>query len=120
METRKHFFITAIIFFLFITGYGQETRRPGRPPIGDPKIEEKIKEFAVVRLTTDLTTLTVKEKEMIPYLIEAAKLMDDLYWEQALGDKEKFLSGIKDGAVHQFAEINYGPWERLNGEQTIC
>ena len=117
METRKHFFITAIIFFLFITGYGQEARRPVKPPTGDPQIEEKIREFAVVRLTTDLTKLSDKEKQMIPYLIEAAKLMDDLYWEQALGDKDKFLTGIKDPAVRKFAEINYGPWERLNGNK---
>jgi len=117
MKTKKHYFITAILFLLFVTGYAQEARRPGRPPMGDQQIVEKIKEFVVVRLTTDLTKLSDKEKEMIPSLIEAAKLMDDLYWEQALGDKEKFLTRIQDPAVRKFAEINYGPWERLNGNK---
>jgi hypothetical protein len=77
----------------------------------------KVKEFAVVKLTTDLTKLTDKEKQMIPLLIEVARIVDDLYWQQTLGDKQSFLDSIKDSLTRQFAEINYGPWERLNGNK---
>ena len=76
------------------------------------KSREKIQEFAVVRLTTDLTKLSEKEKEMIPYLIEAAKLMDDLYWEQALGDKDKFLQGLK---IRQFVNLHRSITDRGKG-----
>jgi len=43
--------------------------------------------------------------------------MDDLYWKQAYGDKEALLSGIEDPARRRFAEINYGPWDRLAADQ---
>lgn len=39
--------------------------------------------------------------------------MDDLFWKQAYGDKEQLLNGL-DEYTRRFAEINYGPWERLN------
>jgi len=81
----------------------------------DSVLRAKIGQFVVVKLTTDLSRLTTKEKEMIPVLIDAAKIMDDLYWEQVIGDKHAFLDTIKDSLARVFAGINYGPWERLNG-----
>ncbi len=77
----------------------------------------KVNEFALVKLTTDLTKLTEKEKQMIPLLIEASDLVDLIYWEQTIGEKEQFLSSIGDSLTRRFAEINYGPWERLNGNK---
>lgn len=77
----------------------------------------RVNEFARVRLTTDLSKLTDKEKQMLPLLIEIAKIVDDLYWQQTLGDKNTFLDSIKDTLTRQFAMINYGPWERLNGNK---
>jgi len=32
------------------------------------------------------------------------------------GDKEALLSGITDPATRRFVEINYGPWDRLDGD----
>jgi len=43
--------------------------------------------------------------------------MDDLFWKQAYGDREAYLAGIEDPAQHRFAEINYGPWDRLAADQ---
>ena len=85
----------------------------------DSVMQAKINEMAVVKLTTDLSKLSEKEKQMIPLLIDAAKIMDDLFWKQTFGDKEKFFSGIKDSLTRRFAEINYGPWERLNGNKSF-
>ncbi|MCK9220353.1 MAG: Zn-dependent hydrolase [Bacteroidales bacterium] len=85
----------------------------------DSLLQAKINEFAVVKLTTDLSKLTTKEKQMIPLLIEASKIMDDLYWEQVIGDKKKFMDTISDPLIRQFAEINYGPWERLNDNKSF-
>ncbi len=83
----------------------------------DSLMKAKINEFAVVKLTTDLTKLTEKEKQMIPLLIETAQIMDALFWEQALGDKKKFMDSVPDSLARCFAGINYGPWERLNGNK---
>jgi len=75
----------------------------------------KVNEYAVVKLTADLKALSAKERQMIPLLIEAAKQMDGIFWEQAYGDKEALLGAITEPHLRRFVEINYGPWDRLNG-----
>lgn len=72
-----------------------------------------LNKYTNFQLTADLSTLTDKERQMIPVLIEAAQIMDDLFWYEALGDKQAFLDGIQDEKLRQFATINYGPWDRL-------
>jgi hypothetical protein len=72
--------------------------------------------YAPVTLTADLASLSAKEREMVGLLIDAADIMDDLFWQQAYpGDRAALMAGIKDPATRRFAEINYGPWDRLAG-----
>jgi hypothetical protein len=52
---------------------------------------------------------------MIGLFIEAAEIMDGLFWQQAYGDRTALLDGLKDPGQRRFAEINYGPWDRLAG-----
>jgi len=78
------------------------------------EMQKKVNEYAVVKLTTDLSKLTDKEKQMIPILLEVAGIMDDIFWEQTWGDKNALLDTIKDPYTKQFAAINYGPWDRLD------
>ncbi len=73
--------------------------------------------YATVRLTADLSSLTDNQKKMIPLLINASKIMDDLFWLQAYGDKQALLDSIADPAKRRFADINYGPWDRLAADQ---
>ncbi|GAA0369274.1 hypothetical protein GCM10009092_36920 [Bowmanella denitrificans] len=71
-----------------------------------------------VDLSSDLSHLSQRQKQMLSLLIDAAKVMDDLFWKQAFGqDKAQFLQSIQDDKVRQFADINYGPWDRLNGDK---
>lgn len=76
-------------------------------------IQEKVDAFAIFQLTTDLSVLSESEKKMLPLLIQAAKVMDQIYWQEAYGDKNELFSKLEDPATKQFAMINYGPWERL-------
>ncbi len=73
--------------------------------------------YATVRLTADLSHLTENQQKMISLLIEASAIMDDLYWKQAYGDKSTLLSSIEGPVQRRFADINYGPWDRLAGDQ---
>jgi hypothetical protein len=73
--------------------------------------------YATVRLAADLSHLDNQQKAMIPLLIEASRIMDELYWLQAVGDKDAFLASIEDPRERRFAEINYGPWDRLAADQ---
>jgi hypothetical protein len=117
---KRKLFIAATLMaftvtFLF-TGCNSKSDKQGLSA-ADSLMLAKVNEFAVVSLTTDLSKLTDKEKQMIPLLIEVAGIVDDLYWKQTLGDKNAFLDSIKDSITRKFAEINYGPWERLNGNK---
>jgi Peptidase family M49 len=75
--------------------------------------------YATVRLTANLEALDESQKQMIVLLIKAAQVMDDLFWLQAYGDKNALLAGISAPAERRFAEINYGPWDRLAGDQAF-
>ena len=74
--------------------------------------------YADFPLTADLSGLSDAQKQMIPILIEASKIMDDLFWRQAYVDDYKtWLETIDDPEAKRFAVINYGPWDRLDDEQ---
>ena len=70
--------------------------------------------YADFTLTADLSGLSDNQREMIRVLIEASEIMDDLYWRQAYGDDyEEWLASIGIDEARRFAELNYGPWDRL-------
>jgi hypothetical protein len=79
-------------------------------------VEQHVAFYDTVRLTTDLSSLSDKEKQMIPLLIQAAKIMDTLYWDQSYGHRDSLLNAVNDQATKKFVEINYGPWDRLNND----
>ncbi len=81
------------------------------------EIKQKVEEFAPFKLKTDLSVLSEKEKQMLPLLFQTAKIMDDLFWKEAYGNKEALLASLKDEDEKAFAIINYGPWERLNANK---
>ncbi|MCP3962095.1 MAG: Zn-dependent hydrolase [bacterium] len=75
--------------------------------------EKRLAKYTTVKLTSDLSVLSDNQRRMIPLLIEAAEAMDAGFWRQAYGDKEALMASIDDDATRRFAEINYGPWDRL-------
>jgi len=69
--------------------------------------------YATFRLTADVSSLSPEERRMLGLFIDAAQIMDGLFWRQAYGDRDRLLNGIEDARTRQFAAINYGPWDRL-------
>ena len=84
------------------------------------KNEEVVKGYARVELTADLSRFSEQDKKMMAYLCDAAELMEKIFWKEAFpGDREDFLASIKDPLTRKFAEINYGPWDRLDGNRAF-
>jgi hypothetical protein len=79
-------------------------------------IEARLQKYATVRLTTDKSQLSERDRQLLPLLIEAARQMDTIFWRQAYGDAA-WLERLDDPAVRKYAEINYGPWDRLEGDE---
>ena len=85
----------------------------------DAELPQKVDDFIPFQLTTDLSQLSDNEMQMLPLLFETAQIMDDLFWKQAYGDKNELLANTKDPSLQKFLKINYGPWERLNDNQSF-
>lgn len=108
----KKYLVCALVATIVFTSCGTKQNKEEKSPM-----QKKVDEYAPVELRSDIIHLSAKERQMLPYLFEAAQIMDDLYWKQAFGNKENLLQSITDEATRDFAEINYGPWERLDGNK---
>lgn len=85
-----------------------------------PEYQNRLDIYKTVTLNADLSHLSANQKQMLSLLIEASDIIDDLFWQQAFGqDKKSFLASISDEKVREFARINYGPWDRLNGDKAF-
>ncbi len=74
--------------------------------------------YADFTLTADLSALSDDQLQMIRLLIDASQIMDDLFWKQSYGDGyEEWLDSIASVEARRFAELNYGPWDRLDDEK---
>ncbi|MCE3281580.1 MAG: Zn-dependent hydrolase [Chitinophagaceae bacterium] len=82
-------------------------------------ISKNLAGYATVRLTTDLNQLSDSDRKVLPLLIRAAQIMDTLFWMQSFGNLDSLLNTIKDDKAKQFVRINYGPWDRLNGDTSF-
>lgn len=111
-----------IYLFAFLFLLSCSTKEASRRPIKQVTIElnqtsmsANLKKYVSVKLTSDISLLSVNERKMLPILIEAAGKMNDLFWFEAYGDKEKLFNAISDNEAKEFVKINFGPWDRLNG-----
>lgn len=84
--------------------------------VAEPKLGDKYAHFS---LTTDLSQLTENEKKMIPLLIQAADVMNGIFWKETYGDKDAAFALAKTDEEREFITINYGPWDRLDGDKAF-
>ncbi len=80
--------------------------------------QAKVDQYATVRLTADVSHLTDGEREVVRHLLQAMPAMDRVFWRQAWGDPTPLLERAgSDSALRRYIEINYGPWDRLAGDE---
>ena len=85
-----------------------------------PQHQNRLDIYKTVTLSADLSHLSSNQRKMLSLLIDASKIIDDLFWQQAFGkDKKRFLASISDEKVRTFVDVNYGPWDRLNGDTPL-
>jgi hypothetical protein len=82
-------------------------------------MDQKLAQYDAVRLTTDLSLLTEAEKKMIPLLMEAADAMSEIFWQESYGDREALMAALADPGMQRYAEINFGPWDRIDGDASF-
>ena len=80
-------------------------------------VDRFVENYALVTIPApDLTGITDNGKEVLRLYREAANEVDDIYWKQNFGDKEALLGSLDNPSEKLYAEINYGPWDRLDGK----
>jgi hypothetical protein len=83
------------------------------------EIDKLLSKYTSFKLEADLSSLSESNREMIPILIEAGEIMNELFWYESYGDKDELMAVLKDDKTKAFANINYGPWDRINGNKSF-
>ena len=98
---------------------------PATPPAAAPAASESYAQqhagdYAVVPLKADLSAFDADGKRMIALLVQASEVMNDIYWKQSWdGDRAALLAKAPDDATRDLVQLNFGPWDRLNGDTPL-
>jgi Peptidase family M49 len=80
-------------------------------------IGQRLARYAPVRLQTDTSGLSDRDRQMLAELVAAAQVMDGLFWQQAYGERAALVDALADPDTRTLVELNYGPWDRLDGDR---
>ncbi len=104
-----------IIIFLAVSAFFCACKEARQTPSSVSPYQALADQYAEFTLTTDTSTLTENEKQVIPLLMKAADVMEVIYWQNAYGNRTALLDTVQDPYLAKYIAINYGPWDRLNG-----
>lgn len=114
--------VTAISILLFAAC--NETPKPAEQKVRVEQkdslinyVAQRLPIYERVKLTTNINQLSISDRKILPLLIQAAEIMDELYWKQAYPQRDSLMATIKDEKTREFVNINYGPWDRLNNDK---
>jgi hypothetical protein len=93
------------------------TAAPTPAASAEPDMAARMADYATVKLNADLSGLDADQKKMLGLLIDAADTTNAIYWQQSWGDKAALMAKISDPDVRAYAELNYGPWDRLDNDK---
>ncbi len=119
---KKNFLFGLVIVAILFSACGggndnKKTAKVDTKAKEDSLLNAKVAEYADFKLTADISKLSDKEKKILVKLFEVSRIMDDIYWLQAFGDKSQVLDTIKSKAAKKYFSINYGPWDRMDGNK---
>lgn len=92
---------------------------PGNYAPGVTDVQQRIDRYARVTLKVDLSGSSERERAMLRELIRAGEVMNYLFFYQSWGHPYSLVEGMKDPAARQLAYLNYGPWDRLAGNESF-
>ena len=100
----------------------QPAATPAQPPAPSAAAEntamaERVARYAEVTLSADLSHLAEGDRQAVGLLIDAGQIIDGLFWQQVWGDRQDLLARTNDPATARYIDINYGPWDLLDGDK---
>ncbi len=90
-----------------------------------PDVSDRLAQFALTAVDTDLSRLSETERQVLDKLIEAGKHLDRAFLLQAWPENPAFRERLaaREGDLVQAAlsyfDVMYGPWDRLSHRETF-
>jgi len=94
-------------------------KTPGKELKVVSDIEKRVAQFAPTPLHADVSGLTAEDRKVLDKIVQAAKLMNEIYLRQAwtgnpaMREQLRSYTGPHAAAVREYFDINFGPWDRL-------
>ena len=78
-------------------------------------IKEELNKYVEFKLTTDISHFNDNQKKMLGKMFETAKIMNELFKYEVIEGYDNKISALKTQDEKDLFNINYGPWNRLDG-----
>ncbi len=88
-----------------------------------PDVAERLKQFAPVEISADISFLPDNEQKVVQKLIEASRYMDEIFLRQVWENNPAYRDALKSRrdelgrAAYRYFLINFGPWDRLKDNE---
>ncbi|HMN04157.1 MAG TPA: Zn-dependent hydrolase [Flavobacteriales bacterium] len=106
---------------LLACGNPGEAPRPDSLGVDKASMDARVRPeiYVPVKLTADLSALGEGDRDMLPLLIQAAQIMDSLFWQEAWGRPDSIPVKHPSPELRSFFHMNYGPWDRMAGDRSF-
>jgi Peptidase family M49 len=96
------------------------TAKPAKSLVVAPDLAERLAKFVPIHIAFDSSALSDKEKKMVDKLVDAAGLLDCIYWRQSDPDGLKLYLSLadskdpKDRTLREYLKINGGRFDLID------
>ncbi|MEN8138900.1 MAG: Zn-dependent hydrolase [Bacteroidota bacterium] len=80
-------------------------------------VQDELNKYVSFKLTTDISHLSENQKKMLSKMFEVSKIMNELFKYEVLDNTDTKLASLGTEAEKELFKINYGPWNRLDGNK---
>jgi Peptidase family M49 len=84
-----------------------------------PDVAQRLAQLPRTTVTYDMSQLSASDRAVVAKLIEASKLIDEIYWRQVSEENPKWREQLakQGGAGYDYFIANKGPWDRLKSDE---
>jgi hypothetical protein len=89
-------------------------------------VSQRLAAYAETPITADIEGLSVRDRQVLDKLVAAARIMNELFWEQAcpcheaIAERIQAYAGPQGEALRAYFALNVGPWDRRFDREPFC
>ena len=120
MKPSHIFFTLAVVLVTMFTAC---KKRESTQLLSKMTLEQKIARFAPTEISADISKLSTGDKKALEKIIEAARLMDLIYFQQLWSGNLEFIKKVESDTSRagrerlHYYRINPGPWSLLDNNE---